>query len=395
MSNLLHVCLYNTDPESSRILTDQIRSLNFVRLAGEVATPDALAKMLQEGSINLVFFHLDPNPGPVLDVIDQVSTRYAELALVAISHETGPEAILGPMRAGCDQYVCEPIDPVDLANAVARVASRRLLSNTKSRCICVIGASGGAGATSIACNLALEIGNLSERECALVDLDLQFGDVAVNFDADPKYNFHDLAETGGDLDRSILASTLTSLPCKVSFLARPEIIEQNQSISPELVHRVIELLMASYENVVIDLPGEFEPRTVAALGQADMILIVCQLLVPSIRNCKRLYDALVRMGVPDERIEIVVNRADSRSGRISEKDVEEALKKPVYASVPNDYQFVARSIDLGRPIAALDQNNPVRAAIRKMARKVTGGHGPKTVPPDEARKSFLSRLLSK
>jgi len=394
MSNLLHVCIYNTEPESSQTLQAQVSALNFVRIVAEVGSPDALAKTLHHATVNLVFFHLDPHTSEVVEVIDHVSTKYPELALIAISHQNDPEAILAPMRAGCDQFVCEPIDHNDLANAVARVASRRLLSNTKSRCICVVGSSGGAGTTSIACNLALEIGNLTDRDCALVDLDLQFGDVALNFDCEPRYSIHDLAETGHELDRSVLTTTITTLPCKVALLSRPVRIEQHDAITPEVIHRVLELLTVVYENVVIDLPGHFDAQTIAAMGRADLILIVCQLTVPSLRNAKRFFDMLTRMGVPEERLEIVVNRSDSRSGRISETDVVETVKKPIFATIPNDYQFVARSIDIGRPIAALDRNSPVRAAIRKMARKIVVEPAANPVQKVE-RKGLFSRLLSK
>jgi len=394
MSNLLHVCIYNTEPESSKPLQAQVTALNFVRLVAEVGSAEALAKTLHQATVNLIFFHLDPNAAAVVEVIDHVSTKYPELALIAVSHQNNPEAILAPMRAGCDQFVCEPIDHNDLANAVARVASRRLLSNAKSRCICVVGSSGGAGTTSIACNLALEIGNLADRDCALVDLDLQFGDVALNFDCEPRYTIYDLAESGNELDRSILATTVTTLPCKVALLSRPETIEQHEAITPEVIHRVIELMALVYENVVIDVPGRFDIQTIAAMGQADLILIVCHLQVPSLRNAKRFFETLTRMGVPEERIEVVINRSDGKSGRLTERDVEETLKKPVFAIIPNDYQFVARSIDFGRPIAALDRNSPVRAAIRKMARKIVTG--PAVKPPEkEARKGLFSRLLSK
>jgi len=117
--------------------------------------------------------------------------------------------------------------------------------------------------------------------------------------------------------------------------------------------------------------------------------------VPSVRNAKRLYDALNRMGIPDDRLQVLVNRGDGRSTRLTEKDIEETIKKPIYAIVPNDYEFVARSIDYGRPIAALDRNSPVRAAIRKVARKIVSEAAHKEVADPQLRKGFLSRLLSK
>lgn len=394
MSNLLRVCLYNTEPEASQELGSRLRELNFVRLAAEVDNPEKLAQAIEETEISLIFFHLDPDPGPVVDVIDQVAACYPNVALIAVSHQTSPEAILAPMRAGCDQFVCEPIDSTDLARAVGRVASKRLLSQPASRCICVTGASGGSGATSIACNLALEIAQLTERECALVDLDLQFGDVAVNFDCEPKYTLYDLAAAGADIDQSILSSTLNTLPCRVAILSRPDMIEQQEVVTPDTIHRVLEMLKGNYESIVIDVSRHMNPVTAATCAQADMILIVCQLLVPSIRNAKRYYDALQRLGVPEERMEVVVNRSDGRSGRVGTKDIEETIKKPVYACIPNDYQFVARSIDLGRPIAALDQNSPVRTAIRKMAKKLVAVPGSEK-RGGQNRRGFFGRLLTK
>jgi pilus assembly protein CpaE len=373
-----------------------VRDLNFVRLAGEVNSPEELTKLLNNGNVSLVFFHLDPRPDAVVEVIEQVSAKYSDLAMIALSHKTDPESILAPMRAGCDQFVCEPIDAGDLSNAVTRVASRRLSAAARSRTICVMGASGGAGATTIACNLALEIGHIVDRDCALVDLDMQFGDVAVNFDVEPRFNIFDLADGGTEIDKAIVQSTLHSMDCKVALLGRPELVEQHEAITPDMVHRVLEVLNALYENVVIDLPRHATPTTLATVMHADVVLIVCQLLVPSIRNAKRCLEFLRRAGVQDDRLEVVINRGDSRSSRLTEADLESTIRKKPYGCVPNDYQFVARSIDIGKPIAALDRNSPVRAAIRQIAKKVLSGHAqaPSAGSADQ-RRGFLSRLLAK
>jgi len=395
MSHLIHVCLYNREPEASDELTYALRALNFVRLVSEVHTAEELASTLQHGQVELIFFHLDPNAGDVVEVIDQVSSRFPEIGMIALSHQSGPEAILAPMRAGCDQFVCEPIDTDDLSTAVGRVAAKRLFVQPKSKRIAVTGASGGAGTTSIACNLSLEIGDLTGKDCAIVDMDMQFGDVAMNFDCEPKYTWHDMASVGHELDQEVLSQAMVVLPCKVAVLGRPERMEEADAITPETVHRVIEMMMSGYENIVLDLPRVLNPVTAAALTSADSILVVSQLMVPSIRNAKRYYAALLSLGIPEERIRFVVNRGDQRSGgRVTVKDLEETVKKPVFACVPNDYQFVARSIDFGRPIAALDRNSPVRAAIRRMA-KMAIANEPAESQQKLGRKSFLSRLLTK
>jgi len=394
MSNPLQVCLYNTQPEFSQELREQIDALSFVRFIGDVDDPDNLISLLQEAEVNIILFHLDPNPSSVIEVIDRISAQYAEVALIAVSHQTDPEAILTSIRAGCDQYVCEPIDQHDLVSAINQVAKKRFLHSAKSLCICVTAASGGMGTTSIACNLALELGQLTESQCALADLNLQFGDAAINFDCEPKYTFFDLADSAAQLDRAMLVDAMTTLPCNVSLLPRPAAVEQQEAITPEMLHRVIQVLNRAYENVVIDLPRNLDAHTLAVLSQADVILIVCQLLIPSIRNAKRYYDALCRAGIVEERIQIVINRTTKNSGRISEKDVQDTIGKPVYARVPNDFEFIARSLDFGRPIASLDLNNPVRKAIREMAAKVANIDGGGN-DSGRSKKGLLGRFLSK
>lgn len=394
MSATLHACLYNAETEASEERRSQIEALNFVRLVTEVTAPEHLIAALEESGIGLVFFYVGRKAAPVLELIDQVSRGYPELALIALGHATEPEAILAPIRAGCDQYVCEPIDYADLAAAVARVASKKLLQRGKSRCVCVVAASGGMGATSIACNLAIELAAVTEKRCALMDLDLQFGDVAAQFDCEPEYTLHDVAVSTGQLDRAVLEKVLTDLPCHVSLLPRPEEIEQYEEVTSEVVHDAIELLLSMFETVVIDVPKRLDSVTFAALGRADLIVLVCQLLVPNIRNTNRFFEAMKKAGIATDRIEVVVNRDDSSGGRITTKDLENIIQKPIFARIPNDYHFVAQSLDFGQPIAGEEKGNPVRTELRKIAKQIVTDSGPNELR-EEPRRGFLGRFLSK
>ena len=195
---------------------------------------------------------------------------------------------------------------------------------------------------------------------------------------------------GKSIHRTILDKVLTDLPGNVALLARPTHIEQSHLITPEVILCALELLSATHENVVIDLPRQIDQCGLAALTRADIVLITCQLFVPSIRNTKRYLDALTQAGIAEERIEVVVNRSDSSGGRITTKDLEQLIGKPAYAIVPNDYHYVARSLDFGQPIASGHGNNPVRHAMRRMALKILGASDTK-----DDKRGFLKRLLSK
>jgi pilus assembly protein CpaE len=156
----------------------------------------------------------------------------------------------------------------------------------------------------------------------------------------------------------------------------------------------LELLGSKYENVVVDVPRAIDPRSYAAFRQADKILIVCQLLVPSMHNAKRLYDSLDRVGIPPGIMEIVINREASGFTRISKDDVCEMFGKPVFASIPNDFEFMARSLDLGRLAASMDRKNHVRTAMRMIAKELTSNpNDPEGQSIVGTRRGLLARLF--
>ncbi len=90
MSTLLHACIYDAQPDACAELQAHVRELNFVRLAAQAGSPEELAQALQGGNVNLIFFHLDPDPDPVVRVIEDVSSRYPDLAMIAVSHYSDP-----------------------------------------------------------------------------------------------------------------------------------------------------------------------------------------------------------------------------------------------------------------------------------------------------------------
>lgn len=277
--------------------------------------------------------------------------------------------------------------------AIGRMRSTRMAATTGSKRVCVIGASGGAGATSIACNLAMELAHLTDRRCALVDLNLEFGDVACAFDCTPRFSIADVAQDGVDLDRVLMGKALHELPCNVSILARPEPLADAIKVTPEGVQETLRVLSEILPFVVVDMPRSFSFINAAAVRDADKVLIVTQLGVPFIRNASRIYENLRAMETPEEAIEIVLNRCKSVYERIGPDDVESHFGKPVFAMVPNDYRRVQTALDLGHPIVADAPNTPARLAIQQMARRIAGVDAGETeVAAQKAGGSLFARL---
>lgn len=366
------VLLFNTDAAASASLRAAISGLPDTKVVTEVSDQSTLTDALRRLTVNILVFHLDPNPEHLIGLVEMVAAQFPKVPIIAISDRTEPTTIINAMRAGCQQFVFKPIDRADLARAVDRVAIKHTQLAPTGRRICVIGGSGGVGATTIACNLAMEIAHVTEATCAIVDFQLEFGDVASNFDCVPTHTISSLCEVEGEIDRTMLETAVVELPCRVAVLGRPTHVEEAGGVTADRAASVLRLMSNFYGSIVVDTPRTLDRLALGALEQADAVLIVLQLIVPSVRNSLRLYRTLMNYGMPDDRVHIVVNRFKKNVGRIGPDDVEKQFGKKVFGTLPNDYQCVTNSLDFGHPLMADAPNSPVRTAIRELATQLIG-----------------------
>ena len=388
MSEIIRAVLFNAQGTLEMSFRGHFEALGNVHIVNEVCDWEGLRDYVRDYSIEIFAVGLDDVQELGYEVVHRISQLRPNCGIVGISRKTDPQAIIRAMRAGCGQYVCEPIDLEDLRNAIARVRIRQEATTRHSRRVCVIGSSGGAGATTIACNLAMELAHLTKQRCALVDLNLEFGDVAAAFDCSPPFSVADVCREGVAIDPILLNKAMHELPCGVSILARPERLEMAREVTHEGLQTMFGVMGAMFPYIVVDLPRAFDFLSAAALGPADHILIVTQLTVPFLRNATRIHKCLLDMGAQEDHIDIVLNRVKSTYERITPDDVEAHFGRPVLAMVPNDYRPVQTALDFGHPIVADAPNTPARLAIQKIARMLTGET---TEPANES--GLLNKLL--
>lgn len=395
MDRPILVCLFerngSPDDEPFRQPFEKIAG---IQILGEFSTWESLEECAKRYEADIIAVSLDDDPDLALRIVERIGRSIPGCGVIGISRAADPQSIIRAMRAGCAQFVCRPVDVDDLKSAIDRIRSSRPLVPEESKRICVIGASGGAGATAVSCNLAIELARLTSRRCALIDMNLEFGDICCAFDCTPKFTISDVCGGSEELDRTMLSSALHELPCKVSILARPNRIEDAEAVTSEGVERLFKVLGDMFPVVVVDLPRVACYLSTAALHRTHNVLIIAQLSVPSIRNATRVYDSVLRMGADESRVEIVINRFSANFERITTDDVEKHFSRPVFATIPNDYEHVAASLDLGHPIGADAPNSPSRKAIQDMARKILGDQVAKRVDSKDG-KGFLKRLLNR
>ncbi len=368
----LRICLFDAEQLPEVRFRTPFEHLKNVTLAGETTTWDELKEWLRLNRVDVVAVNLGEQKEQGLAIVQRITEVAPNASILGVSRRTDPQTIIAAMRTGCGQFVNWPIDVNDLTEAIERIRSSRVQTIQTSRRVCIVGSAGGSGATTLACNLAIELGQLSDKFCSLVDLNLEFGDVCSSFDAHPPYSLADVCRQGVEVDRVLLTKAMQELPCKVSILGAPKAIEETHEIVPEAISTMFKVMSGMFPYVVVDLPRYYAYLSCAALDEADYILIVTQLGVPFIRNATRIFGSLKSMGLSEHKIQVVLNRCNSAMDKITPEDVAEHFGKPIFAMVPNDYKRVQSSLDLGHPIVADAPSSPARVAIQKLARQIAG-----------------------
>jgi pilus assembly protein CpaE len=281
------------------------------------------------------------------------------------------------MGAGADDILTLPAShDFDAARAMSQdvlfsiekaLARRRgVVTQTTQRLgrmICVLGLKGGSGKTLTAANLAVSLADAG-RTVAIVDLDLQFGDIGLTMGMSPDRTMYDLARSGGSLDAEKLNDFLTVHPSGVRALLAPARPDQAGVVTPELLKDVYRLLRETHEFIVVDTPPSFTPEVIGAVDASTEACMVSMLDSPSLKNTKLGLETLELMDYTGP-VRLVLNRADSNVG-ISREDVMAIVGRTPDVLVPSDRNIV-RAVNQGEPIALLQRRSDAARAFHLLA----------------------------
>ena len=394
MPTTLRICLFDRTAAVHSPFRSAFDMLMDVQVLDHCAAWRPLQEHLGFGTVDAVAVNLDQEDAAArLLTVQRIAELAPDCPIVAVSSDDDPDLIIQAMRSGCSQFIRSPIQHDDLTAAIERIRKRHLPVAEGCQQIAVIGSAGGAGSTTLACNLALDLARLTGRSAGLVDMDLQFGDVADAFHRTPERSLADLCRTAVGLDPARVEAALDRLPCNVSLLARPQRIEDAREVDPDRVEQLFLSMAQLFPFVIVDVPRQMSPVTARTLRASGQVFIVSQLAPPFLRNATRVHEALVKTGVDERRIELVLNRCHAEHERIRPADAEKHFGRAAYAVIPNDYKHVTAARDLGYPVIASAPTSPARLAVQSLARRIATAHLGEELVEVEPNKRGLLRLF--
>src|SRR5688572_5736875 len=300
---------------------------------------------------------------PGLKLVQSVTAECPKSAVICASRDASPDLILRSLRVGARDFIRLPIVDEDLATVLERTTQFSVehadSDHKRGRAIAVFSPKGGCGCSLIATNLAM----MQNSPTALVDLNLQSGDLELLLGVKPKFSLADVVENRDRLDDALLTSYLTPLSKNVSLLAAPIKAESAEDIEPRHIYEIMELLRQRFDYVIIDTPHSFDAVTISALDHADQILMVLTLEIHAIRSTRRALEIFDRLGYPRKKIRLVVNRW-SKNIELDQKQIEDFLGERVVGFVQSDYRAAVNSINLGQPLIDSSPTSKVAADIR-------------------------------
>jgi pilus assembly protein CpaE len=288
--------------------------------------------------------------------------------LIAAAYDPPLALVRSLVRCGAHDVVPLPLNIEDLETSVAPVAdeivSRRTAIDARcAKLVSVIKSVGGVGATALASQLALRFAHNEVgcgREACLIDLDVQFGDVAFQLGLRPKLSLLDLLEAGNRLDGSLLRATTTDHASGLKVIASPPEMMPLEGVSNEHLMAIVDLATREFGTVFVDLPTNWTNWSLSMVARSDLVLLVTELTVAGLNRAKRqlaLFDSQDLGGLD---VRVVVNRFDKAQTRtIRPADVREALGRDISYTVTNDFALMRAAIDRGVPISDIKRKSAI------------------------------------
>ncbi|HWB33620.1 MAG TPA: AAA family ATPase [Acidobacteriaceae bacterium] len=381
-SNVLSVALIGPAEARRRSIATALASLQGSATREFTAYPDLDdVPRLLETDYDVIIVELDSNPEYALELIETICGA-SPVTVMVYSEQVYPEMLVRCMRAGAREFLSHPVTSTTIAEAMVRASVRRPAGRapkkTAGKLLVFVGAKGGSGVTTIASNFAVALAQDSGRSTALVDLNLPFGNAALDLGLTGAYSTATALMNANRLDSNYLSTLLLKHSSGLSVLAAPD---RYAPVHPtqEAIERLLAVTRQDFDYVVVDAGSRFDSASKALFEGGSTVYLVLQVGISELRNANRLISEVFRKdGV---HLEIVLNRFASRSLSIDEASINKALTMPANWKVPGDFAAVRSAQNTATPLAMED--NAVSRVIKQMARAV---YGPPE--PQEKKKKF-------
>ncbi|MBU9711581.1 AAA family ATPase [Evansella tamaricis] len=268
----------------------------------------------------------------------------------------------------CDEE--EVIEAIQKAETVTRLKMEAEYGDSidkQAKIITVCSSKGGVGKSTISVNTAVAL-RKDNLKVAVLDLDLQFGDIALLFDQQPIQTIYDWVKGSYEHGDKSFKPYLLKHKSGVDIMAAPLLPEFAELIKGEHIAYLLDAMKEEFDYIVVDTPPAFVETSLVALENSDVILLIASLDLPALKNGKLAIETLSLLGFKD-KIQVILNRDTEMEG-MTKETVEDVLGLAIHGTIPSDYRTVISSINKGEPFVEMSTRTPVAKAVLKIVKGI-------------------------
>ncbi len=338
---------------------------------------DALSELLSEATPpRIAVVDIDNHPDPVAAIsrLNTLTGGQMQLLLIGTTNDVALYRRL--LQAGAQDYLPKPISAEVMAEAIRTIQSQPVVQNTDTpkaaKLMLVVGTRGGVGASSFALNLAWLMAEEQQQHVALIDLDLHFGGDSLALDQEPGRGLREALETPSRMDSLLIASAMVNVTPHLSILGAEESLEEAILFDSAATTALMRELKSNFSFVIMDMPRAMLPAQKRLVAQADVIVLVSDYSLISVRDINRIKKMLKSLSCPASLLLVINGMGDEKHQQLDAAAFERGIQGKADLLLPSDAPNMKIAANNGKPLAQVNSASPLILPIRDLAAKLTG-----------------------
>jgi len=371
--NLLKVVVVGQDTRQRAEIRSALAELDEPELEVAEAAPQLAVALNGSGGTEVAMVMLEGAEESALEYLQSQAQSSPRPALFALLRERSTSLMRRALRAGADEVLFLPLDHGDATRALLKIseARRRVERPGRGQLCALVSITGGVGVTTLSANLALGLRHLSQKQVAVVDLDLQASDLSVVLNLEPERTIVDISDPGRKLDSIGLESALSKHASGIYLLAAPKRIEDSETVTSGQVGAALDLMRQLFDFVVVDCGRHINENTVAVWERCDHLFYVLDQSIGAVRCAWRFIDLFGRLDLTGVEPNFLLNRYNTRHV-VSEEQITHTLARPVYSRLPRDEKSLEQAQTQAQDLWKVAPNSPLTKNLEDLARKLAG-----------------------